>query len=359
MLRYLLIAITLILLIPEILLFDIAFKVYREYRLSVFELKMGMAVLSSLYMFFTLVGNIVLDFSLAFIFFNVSIILLSFSGYLLYVYFYLLRTEKITAYVISLVIIFIVLKAISLMINPLKIYVFDDVILREAHLSPIAIILSSTIIFLILFELTRLYLHIRKKTHYRKYSRAITGSYSLIIIMLPLYIIGAKIKTISIIIPYLQGALSSVVVLYLVLYFRNHPERLVLLPVYARGLIIHTYGGLAIIKKPLEEKADRLVVLASALVASLISLEQTIIKLKHGYRMRVYNLIDSKILILFGNKSVGTIIVNRDNPIVRNILREIIREFETAVDSIDEGMITNWEIDLAERIIEKYLEFLV
>jgi len=359
MLRYLILATIIPLILPEFLLLKLALKVYRKYHLNIFKIKIIVAILSIFYLLVSLAANLVIDYFVAFLLFNISILIIVISGLLLYIYFYILRAEEITPYVLTLCLLLVFFKGISLLMNPIKVYVLDDIMIREAHLSPFSVLISSIIISLIIFELARLHKYVKRKIHYKKYSRAIAGTYSMIIIMIPLFIIGSKFKTISILIPYLQGALTSFVMLYLVLYFQKNPEKVVLLPVYVRGFLIHTYGGLSVVRRAISREAERLVVLASALVASLISLEATIIKLGKEYKMRTYDLIDSKILILFGKKSVGTVIINRDNSVVRNILNQIISEFEDKIGSIDEGMITNREIDLANSIINKYIEFLI
>ncbi len=63
--------------------------------------------------------------------------------------------------------------------------------------------------------------------------------------------------------------------------------------------------------------------------------------------------------MFFGKITVGTFIVNKDNAIVRTILKKVVLEFEEEIKYIDDGMILDDDIQLANDIIGKYIEFLL
>lgn len=359
MLKYILIITTAILTLPMLSLLKLAFNVYREYQLVIFKIKIMVAMLSIFYLVISLVANLMLNYFISLLLFNISIVIITISGLSLYIYFHALITEKMRLYVIFICFILVIIKVFSLINNPVRLYIIDDIFIREAHLDTLGVFVATMVIILIMLSLVRLHYHVRKKFHYQRYSRFIAGVYSIIIIMIPLFMIGHKVLIISILIPYIEGILNSFVIFYLVLYFRNDPEKLVLLPVYARGIIIYTYRGLPIIQRIIDKKGERLVILASTIIESLLSLELTMMRLRKSREIKTYDLVDSKILIYFSAKLIGAIIINRDNPVVRNILRAIIHELESYLNYIDESIITERELDLVNLVINKYVTFLI
>ena len=358
MLRFIIVAITITMMTPIAILLIIVRKAYSAYKLAPLKMKELIAFISILYLIFTSLGNLSTSKSVAFFFFESSIIILTIMAILAFLYFRLLRTEKIAFEILIICFLIIFLKVISLISNPIQIHKHDDIFVREADLSIYGVVASITVLALISIEAGLLYKDASRKPHGKKYSRYLLNAYSIVVILVPLYLVGSVLEIFSIFIPYLQGVLVSMIALYLAIVFRKKPEKLVLLPVHIRGLLLHTYGGLAIFRKALDPSFERVIALSSSLVASIIGLETAIEELRKTYIFRVHQLIETTIIMFFGKITVGTFVLNRDNSVIRAILRKIVLEFERTVGYIDEGMITDEEITIAKKILNRYMEFL-
>ena len=344
--------------LPLVFLFKVTWDTFRKYHLSPFLVANIITLLGILYLILTLLGNLSPNPLIAFYIFNSSIILMGIIAIFVFIYFRLLRTEKLSISIISICVFLILLKIFSLIINPIGIYYYHEVYIREAHLTDLALLAPLITILLIIIEVSLLFKETRGNPMRKKYSKHLLAAYFWIALLVPTFMIGKKFRIISIFIPYLEGTLTSMIALYLSLIFYENPERLILLPVKFKGFLLHTYGGLAIIRKALDPRFEHIIPLASSLVASIVSLETAIEKPRAFYLFRVHKLIETTIIMFFGRITVGTFILSHDNIIVRDILKRIVLEFEEIVSYIDEGMITDEEISLAEKILDKYIEFL-
>jgi len=358
MLEILMIAFGSLTLIPLCIFYIISRRTYLRYKLLPYKINELISLFGTLYIIFTLFASFVPLKIISFFFFNIAIVLVSIMVILSLAYFRILRVENLSTGVISLYFLLISIKIVSLVIDPLKVYRYNNIYMREGHLSTIALIAPIIALLLLIIEIALLYKQTRTNPKKKKYSRYILSAYIWVMILIPTYWIGMEFRLISILIPYLQALLISIIVLSLSIFFYHNPEKLILLPVHIKGFLLHTYGGLAIIKKPLDEVFRHSIALSSSLVASIIGLETAIEELREIYLFRVHKLIETTIIMFFGRITVGTFILNKDNSVIRAILRKIVLEFERTVGYIDEGMITDEEISLAEKILDKYIEFL-
>ncbi len=203
-----------------------------------------------------------------------------------------------------------------------------------------------------------LYLNARYDSRRRPYASKLMLTYILVIVIVPFFYFGFESLYVSVLIPYLQGFILSIIALSISILFHRDPSKLVLIPIHINGFLLHTYGGLAILRKAFSADFESAVALSSALVASIIGLESAIVGREKKNFYMVHKLMKIVIIMYFGNFVVGTIVANKDNIVLRDILRNIVREYEDSVGSVDEGMITNREIDKAMEILDNWKDFL-
>jgi len=359
MIQIILLAAAILMIIPLIIGFKLVRDLYNKYNLWPFLLNEAIVILGIMYITLTFAGNLSPNAFMAFIMFNASLIIANIIIIFTYIYFRALRTETINTSIVVLCFILFSFKVVTLYLDPIKVFPANSsIFLRTAHLTPLALISPLILIGLIIYEVTMLYIGARIDTKRKPYASKLMLTYILIIFLLPIYYIGYESIYISIIIPYLQGFTLGIVALSISILFRHDPSKLLLIPINIRGFLLHTYGGLAIIRKAIHKDFESVVALSSALVASIIGLESAIVGRERKNFFMIHKLMKLAIIMYFGNFVIGTIVANKDNIVLRDILRNIVKEYEDNIGSVDEGMITNREIDMANKILEEWKDFI-
>lgn len=354
-----LLAATILMIIPMIIGFKLVRDSYMKHHLWPFLLNEIIVILGILYIVLTAAGNLSFNAYVASIFFNSSLILAYIMIILTYIYFRALRAETISTLVIVFCSFLLIFKVIMLYISPLEVFrIPDNLFLRTAHLGFLALIPTIILIGLILYEVTMLYIHARSDLNKRPYASKLMSTYVLIAFLIPFYYTGHASIYVSIIIPYIQGLIFGLIALTISILFRHNPDKLVLLPIRIKGLLLHTYGGLAILREAISRDFERVVALSSALVASIIGLETAIVGRERKNFFMINKLMKCTIVMYFGNFVIGTIVSDRNNIVLRDIIRNIVKEYENKVGLVDEGMITNREIDAANEILDGWRSFL-
>jgi len=236
--------------------------------------------------------------------------------------------------------------------------VYGDIIIREAHISLIALIPSTLSIILIAIEASLLYRDSKKTPSCNAHSHNLLLAYLFPMSLPPIYLLGHAFEIISILVPYLEGLVVSMIASYLAITFRRAPHKLVLLPVHVRAFLLHTHAGLKIMEIAFDTAFKNILALASSLIASIIGLEMAIEGRVIAYIFRVHRLSENVIIMFFGKHTVGTFITNRENSVIRDILRNIVLEFE-ATEILDEGIIMDPEIEKAHHVLDKYMDLIL
>jgi len=173
-----------------------------------------------------------------------------------------------------------------------------------------------------------------------------------------MYLISQDIVELSLLTPLLQGILIGIGVLYLLIAFRNHLEKLAIIPIEVEGFLLHTYGGIPILRRAISSQSEKIIALASSLVAAIIGLGSAIEKKTYPHIFQIHRIVKTKMVMFFGKFVVGTFIVRRDSLALRDILKKIVHEYEKNVEYIDEGMITDSYIGIANKVFTKYTRFI-
>jgi len=257
-------------------------------------------------------------------------------------------------------VILLLIKAISLLLDPIKVYAYNEITLREAHLSPLSLLVTMILVTMLANEIGLLIKDCWSMKPKRIYvKRLLTGYLSVMLGIFLLAVLANFYMFMSVFIPYLQGILICFGALYLFLLFRKNLEKLALLPTEVLGFIIHTYGGIPIIREPFSSKFNKTIALSSSLIATIVGLEEAISGKKIYGEIRTHHLIKITITMFFGKLTVGTFIASKDTAVLRDILRNIIETYERKVKYIDEGMVTDSDIRIAKEIMLEHINFIL
>lgn len=335
------------------------YRVYKKYNLRIIQIKAMLCLSLAIYSLLTFLGNVAPSLILASIFFSFSVLAIFISGIVVFVYFRFLRLEKISDIISIIVVLLFSIKAISLSLDPIRVYNAGGINLREAHLcmpSLLATIIVSTMIIMELFLLVRDCLKIPPR---RKYAVKIGLSYVPAMLNIPLLMLGTESIYVSILIPYIQGFLVGLSILILFIMFRKNLEKLAILPVEVFGLTLHNYAGIRIMEEKFVNHADRIIALSNLYVMYAITM---MTELEEGGivgTLRTHHLFENTILVYYGEMVIGTLITSRDNSVLRNILKNIVDEFEKRTGFIPQNVIMDEELGIARDVVRKYLPFLL
>jgi len=309
-------------------------------------------------MVFTLLGNFAPDILLAEIFFSISIVLMSIAVIIVFIYLRHLRLEKIGIQTILFLLFLLVIKTSALISNPVNIHKINGVFLREVHLWPSFFVT----LFLVILITVEFGLYIRdclllptKKPNVKK----LVPTYAIIVSALILFILAPESTILRVFLPYLEAILFGSGLTLLYVMFGRKSITLILLPIEIHGFLLHTYGGVPILREALLPKFEKTVALTSSLVASLIGLEMAIEGGELRNVFRTHRFSRTSIIMYFGRMVIGTIIANKDSAVLFNITKAIVNEFEEKIKYIDEGMILDSDVEKAQEILRKYLEILL
>jgi len=333
------------------------YGIYNQYKLTPFLIKIYQVFLAGFYVLLSSISPFLKNYFAALITYSISIVVINIATLSEGIFYHTLRTNVLKKSELIMLSSLIILKAISLIEDPVEIFVYHGLILRKLHLSFLSLAVSYAILAYMTMELILLVLDIWVKPHLKWLGAGLLLFYLLLIVAFQTINLLSKDKTISLLLPHIQTIGILIGFQFLIIVFRKNPRRLILLPVMVRGFLVHTYGGLIIYRETFFRHDERLLGLASSLVGALIGIVSSLEQEKKIGQYRVHQLVRTTIIFYFGKMTIGTIIVNRDNSVLREILGHIVDEFENEVKYIDQGMVTSEEISIMERIIERYRVF--
>jgi len=343
-------------LVGWIFFFSLIISIYRKFKLIQFLLKLIQAALGLTYIFLNFFAVFTVDLLLAKYLYSLSIICFSLIGILEGLFFHSLRATKMTIQYSAVPIGIILIKLSTLITYPIETYRYNGITLRTAHIHPLALLSTYIIISYILVEFFLFFFEVWKVNKKRSFAIKL----SMVYLTLPpflsvIYYLARKSPLLSISIPYIQAIVLGIWFQVIVFIFRKNPEKLILLPVRIRGFLMHTYGGIPLLKEPFEPGDARTVTVASSLIGAIIGLEEAIEKRRVNNIFRVHQLVETALVTFFGEMTLGTFICSKDNIVLRNILSKLIKEFEQEIGYIDEGMVLDEDIQIARKILYKYV----
>jgi len=132
-------------------------------------------------------------------------------------------------------------------------------------------------------------------------------------------------------------------------------------PFEVKGIMLHTYGGLSIIIKQIsfennrrEVPKHRELAYSNSFVSALIGIGELLEERFTPGIFRVQKLADLTIIMYFSKYVIGSLITSGDNYFLRDILKKIVLSYEKEVGEIDMSVIHDQQIELAERIYQRY-----
>lgn len=306
----------------------------------------------------TVIGHYSPSRDLSIFIFSLSVLTLVIAGGFNYLYFKYLLTEKIPTSSIVIVILIIIAKSVALYVSPIKVMKVDHLYVREAHLYPPSVFITYLIILLITYETVKLLFAVWRKKTKQDVAKKLTGVYLLLLMFMPIIALGREFFLLSVFLSFIQALYFSAMVFYLYYLFKDKAYSLALLPVRVISVLLHTYGGLNITARSLDPEHAQATRLVSSLLASLVTIETSSHTESSASHFNVYALTKYKLIVFFGKMIIGSIIADKDNLVLRQILKNIVETLENKVVYLDEGMITNIDIELAEKVIDKFKMFL-
>jgi len=315
-------------------------------------------VFGATYVIFTCLGHLSTSKHWSEIFFTFSIISLQITGVLNYIYFRYLLNEKIGHGVLILSIILVVVKAITLYIEPITVLRIDDIYVRTAHLYLPSVISTFIVLGLIVFEVSKLLRSLFSNPFKKKIAINLSYAYLLTLTLLALAVVASSIFLFSILLSLLQSVMISFLTITLYIFFRNKPISLCLLPINVFGILLHTYGGINIDTQILLSEKTPPMEMIDSLISSIIAAQLNQLDYHAQPYFHVYSFSMYKLIVYFSKMIVGSVVVNRDNIVLRQILKNIIEKIENALIYLDAGMITDIDIEIAKNTKDKFKPFL-
>ncbi|MHA1617433.1 MAG: hypothetical protein ACTSX9_09030 [Candidatus Njordarchaeales archaeon] len=315
---------------------------------------------SILYPLLELMGSFAPSEISAKIFFILAIMTLNITTFLLILFFDIILSPSPSRVLYGIVILAILIKGVSLLIEPVKVYRIGAIWIREGVLSNLALSSASIILLLLIYELLkaiRLTLLTKKKT------RTVLLVLSCIVIVFIGILIIFVLASINFIqktmIPFTQEILTSSISLLLAFLVISRVSHILLLPIIVHGIIIMTYGGVTVYREGFTDHGKRTLPMVSSLMASIIGLTRGIEEREAENLFRVYEFVEKIITVYFGRFSVGCVYSNGSNTALRELLRTIVNEFEEKVGVLDEGIVFDTDTQIAKDVIGKYRIFFV
>ncbi len=337
----------------------IILKIYKQYPFKPFFIKLLETLLGIFYIIFNLLALFSPSIFLSTVFYSCSIISLMTVLALEALFLRILKRSTISLHYLILLSCIPIFKLILLVLHPINVFRIDNIFIREAHLQFFSVFLTDITILIIFYEFISLVRGLMEISSKRSYAIKLLLIYSLMLVFIPAFEYSKQYELLAIALPYIEGAAAEIAFFGIVLLFRKNPDRMLLLPIKVYGFLMHTYGGLPLIRKAFRNDYERAITLSSSLVASIISLEKAVEYGKKEDLFRPHKLINITILMYFGEFVVGTFISNDDNIVLREILKSIVDEFEKTIGYIDEGMVTDRDTRIAEDVLSKYIVILL
>ncbi len=339
-----------ILVLYSSVIFAVHLRNFIQHRLDILLANCVVSICLLVSVTLTSLSNFSSDQGIAYLCFTIADFALVCTWILIIILLSLLRLEKMGLLYTAILILVLIIKAVTVNIFPLKIEKLDRVNLYEVYGSVFPAIIYIFLTTLLIGELILLLLRI-KNLDAKKWIIRLLPSLIFAFLIIPISLLSYTSENFEIISYYLMVMLLSTEVFSFYLMFGKDFPELVFSLSQIQGILLHTYGGLPILREALSPEAKKIIPLASSLIASLISIEHTIEKKQFVNKFRTHKLLDRVILMYFGKVSIGIIIAKRSNLALRNILKNFVKKFESEIKYVNEGMILDSDMKAAESVL--------
>lgn len=337
-------------------------KLYlREYRLKIFLFYALIFVFLGIYSLLTLIGNMIQDLSLASIIFDLSVIFIYLVAATIVVTLRYLRRASIGTYTLLILGILGVLKVYSLIQSPVKVYFYRNITVREAHIAPLSLSITLIIFSLCLAEFFLFIDSALKIPSKKSYAKKILLLEIPTAFMLYVYTLSLVSTEIALAIPYLQAINTGYGTFMMLFVFRKKPEKIAFITINVKAYFLYTTSGIEIIRRRYDESTFDIIeeyvsIFKNFLAIEKESAERTEIALKHALSQQIGK---DYLLYFIGTKYAAAFISNRDNLLLREMLVNIVKDFERRDPLAGIEVINDEDVKIALEISEKYLSIII
>jgi len=158
---------------------------------------------------------------------------------------------------------------------------------------------------------------------------------------------------------YFQYLISGTSITFLSIIFRRKISVAVIAPLEVYGAIICSPLGYTIAYRAFGSKYKKTIQVATSMLAAVISLTRGVSEKKYEDIFQVYKLTKLRLIIYYGKYSVGCLLTKLDNSILRNLTKELVRQFEARTVEFPENMVPLEAKEEGERILDELSKIVI
>ena len=268
-----------------------------------------------------------------------------------------LRSPVISKLFFGIIIFMPILKVISLMVDPIKLNLTGSIITRQLALTPLNLIPTLILIFIFFGQTIDLSLKALKNKKKASFLLWILTCWILPVILILVIYFAASYFTSEIAFTYLQYLSISLGIVLLALFTSKKKMELFVMPIDLIGILVSTSSGVLILKEIYDEIRSSAIDLASIISGVVLMFgEQINIQPRRGGIAKI-DYPELTYLIYSTGDLIISLVLNGDNFFIRSMLKNFGNELEMRLGRM-ESIVTDYEINAARELIQKYFSFI-
>ena len=341
-------------------------KTYGIYRLWIYTLFSTILLSIGLFFIFNISAKLIPSIPLSQFSYSVAIWIFNLVLALFVLYFHLQTSPRIPIGTIIALIALLFLKGYFLAIEPTHIMRGYWTNIRFTHSSLPSLTISMTLIFILIAEYSQFFRALIKTPTKLNKLFFLTLSYLSVLISLPTILIMCALLIQDFTAPLIEEIILSFIVILLYIYGSKDLSMLFMGPHEIRSFLMHTYGGLQIVSKNLIQepliikRPARELSIEHSFIAVLIEIGELLEERRTLTEIfRSQRLGELRIIMYFGRLVIGSFVSQSDCFFIRDLLKNMVKDYEAALGDRDLYVIHDEHIILGEKIYEKYLPALL